>query len=100
MTPCLADERAKYQIRVQGRLEPLSAARLGDLTLVVHESEQNTITDLSGWIGDQAALMGVLEQLYALGLPLLSVERLKRTWTLTNDPDESDRSRPRRSGDE
>ena len=101
MTPCLADERAKYQIRVQGRLEPLWAARLGDLTLVVHDAgEQNTITDLTGWVGDQAALMGVLEQLYALGLTLLSVERLKNTRTLTNDPDESDRSRALRPGDE
>jgi hypothetical protein len=78
MAASLADERAQYQIRVQGRLEPLWAARLGDLTLAVHDGGRNAaVTDLTGWIGDQAALMGVLEQLYALGLTILSVERLE-----------------------
>jgi hypothetical protein len=79
MTNYLSDERAKYQIRVQGRLEPQSAARLGDMTLAVHEGEgQPVVTDLTGWIADQAALMGVLEQLYALGVTVVSVERLKK----------------------
>jgi hypothetical protein len=78
MTNYLSDERAKYQIRVQGRLEPQSAARLGDMTLAVQEGEgQPVVTDLTGWIADQAALMGVLEQLYALGVTVVSVERLK-----------------------
>jgi len=77
MAASLADERAQYRIRVQGRLEPLWAARLGDLTLAVRDGGGRTVvTDLTGWISDQAALMGVLEQLYALGLTLLSVERL------------------------
>jgi len=78
MAASLADETAQYQIRVQGRLEPLWAARLGDLTLDVHEGGgKAAVTDLTGWIGDQAALMGVLQQLYALGLTILSVERLQ-----------------------
>ena len=78
MAASLADERAQYQIRVQGRLEPLWAARLGDLTLDVHEGRgQTAVTDLTGWIVDQAALMGVLGQLYSLGLTILSVERLE-----------------------
>jgi hypothetical protein len=78
MTACLADERAKYQIRIEGRLAPLSAARLGDMTLTVHDrGGQTVVTDLTGWVSDQAALMGVLAQLYALGVTLLSVERLE-----------------------
>jgi hypothetical protein len=77
MTACLADEGATYQIRIQGRLEPLRAARLGDMTLAVEGQGGDAVTDLTGWISDQAALMGVLEQLYALGMTLLSVERLK-----------------------
>jgi hypothetical protein len=77
MTNYLSDERAKYQIRVQGRLDAQWAARLGDMTLAVHEG-QPVITDLTGWIADQAALMGVLEQLYALGVTVVSVERLKQ----------------------
>jgi hypothetical protein len=77
MTAFLADERARYAIRVQGRLEPRWAERLGDLTLAIRDGRgQRTVTDLTGWMGDQAALMGVLEQLYARGLTLLSVERL------------------------
>jgi hypothetical protein len=78
MAASLADERAQYQIRVQGRLEPLWVARLGDLTLSVHDGGRKAaVTDLTGWIGDQAALMGVLGQLYSLGLTILSVERLE-----------------------
>jgi hypothetical protein len=76
MTPSFADERAKYQIRVQGRLDSRWASRLGDLVLAFDQRGQPPFTDLTGWIADQAALMGVLEQLYALGVTILSVERL------------------------
>ncbi|MGE5199390.1 MAG: hypothetical protein ACM3H9_07095, partial [Rhodospirillaceae bacterium] len=63
MTTCLADLGAKYRIRVQGRLEPLRAARLGDMTPVVQgRSGAADVTELTGWLADQAALMGVLEQ--------------------------------------
>ena len=77
MTDCLADTRAKYQVRVQGRLDPLWAARLGEMTLAVHGSGATSVTDLTGWVADQAALMGLLEQIYALGLTLLCVDRLE-----------------------
>jgi hypothetical protein len=77
MTACLADERATYRIRVQGQLDRLWVGRLGDLTLTSDRDEATPVTNLTGWIADQAALMGVLEQLYALGLTILSVERLK-----------------------
>jgi len=75
MTDRLADARARYQIRVQGRLDPLWVAHLGEMTLGVHGSGATSITDLTGWVADQAALMGVLQQLYALGVTLLSVDR-------------------------
>ena len=74
----LADARARYRIRVEGRLEPLWTARLGDLTVAVTgESGMVPVTDLTGWIADQAALMGVFGQLYALGVAILTVERLE-----------------------
>jgi hypothetical protein len=58
-------------------MDPQWAARLGDLTLAVRDrGGQTAVTELTGWIGDQAALMGVLQQLYAMGVMLLSVERL------------------------
>ena len=79
MTASLADEKAQYRIRVQGRLAPSWATRLGDLALTVDDAAGDTaVTDLTGWISDQAALMGVLEQLYAMNLTLLRVERLEQ----------------------
>jgi len=76
MTALVADEGARYRIRVYGRLDPFWAARLGDMTLAVHDGGGRTpVTDLTGWVTDQAALMGVLEQLYTLGVTLVSVER-------------------------
>jgi len=78
MIASLADQRAKYRIRVHGRLEAQWAARLGDLTVAVRDGDgQAAATDITGWITDQAALMGVLEQLYSMGLTLLTVERLE-----------------------
>jgi hypothetical protein len=78
MTAYVADERARYQIRVQGRLDRLWAARLGEMTMAVHDDEGDAVTDLTGWVTDQAALIGVIEQLYTLGVTLLSVECLER----------------------
>jgi hypothetical protein len=78
MMTTLADQGATYRIQVQGRLAPQWGARLSGLTLAVGAGGgQTAVTVLTGWISDQAALMGVLEQLYALGVPLLSVERLE-----------------------
>jgi hypothetical protein len=76
-TDCLADKRARYRIRIHGRLEPLAAARLGDLALAIREGNGPApVTDITGWISDQAALMGLLEQLYSMGSTLVRVERL------------------------
>jgi hypothetical protein len=77
MTASLADKPAMYRIQVQGRLEPQWAARLGDLTMASGAAgDRSAVTDLTGWVADQAALLGVLGQLYALGVTLLSVERV------------------------
>ena len=39
--------------------------------------EQESVTTLEGRVRDQAELMGVLNSLYELHLPILSVELLK-----------------------
>ena len=65
-----------YAIRVQGRLSPgwedrvagMQVTQGGDL------GEQPTTT-FTGALRDQAELMGVLNTLYELHLPILSVER-------------------------
>lgn len=77
MTTCRADERARHRIRIQGRLELPQVSRLGELTLAVHGTGAAAVTELTVWIADQAALMGVLEQLYSLGVTLIGVERLE-----------------------
>ncbi|HSB69019.1 MAG TPA: hypothetical protein VLT62_06780 [Candidatus Methylomirabilis sp.] len=73
----LISQSALYRIRVAGRLGPEWAERLGGLTLASRTAQDwGTITELCGHLPDQAALMGVLAQLYGTGAPLLSVEWL------------------------
>ena len=63
--------------RVDGRLPPRWSARLGGMTIAIQEEPgQPTITELTGPLPDQAALLGVLNQLYLHLVPLLSVECL------------------------
>lgn len=79
MTISRLDERALYRIRVDnGRLEGAVPERLGGMKLVVVEAEGSpSLADLTGWVADQAALMGILDQLYSRGATLVSVERLE-----------------------
>jgi hypothetical protein len=64
---------ATYQIKVQGRLDK-SWNEWDEKMTVTIESEDNhpPVTILSGTV-DQAALVGLLRRLYAMGLPLISV---------------------------
>jgi hypothetical protein len=49
------------------------------MTIAIREAPgQPTITELTGSLPDQAALLGVLNQLYLHLVPLLSVECLSR----------------------
>ena len=68
------DKPAKYCIRVQGVLDKGYFNRLGDMLIKVANREyQNPETTLTGRVRDQAQLMGILNSLYELHLPLLSV---------------------------
>jgi len=69
------DQRARYEIRVQGRLEEGWSEYIGDLKIRT-ERTQPPVTVLTGMVTDQAALQGLLSSLYSLGLPLLSVRQL------------------------
>ena len=60
-----------YQIKVPGHLDERWIEWVGRMTFSV-ESDGSAITTLTG-IVDQAALHGLLRQLYTLGLPLISV---------------------------
>jgi hypothetical protein len=66
-----------YRIRVQGRLDETWADRLGGMAITsTTTKEKLPVTRLVGPLIDQAALSGVLNTLYELHLPLLSVENL------------------------
>ncbi len=66
---------AVYRIRVFGVLDPAWSDRLQGMKVSIIQSEQHPdCTELSGWLADQAALMGVLQELYNCGIPLLHVE--------------------------
>jgi hypothetical protein len=68
---------ATYRIRVQGRLDKSWADRLGGLSITADpDTKKAPVTILVGHLVDQAALSGILNTLYELHLPLLSVENL------------------------
>lgn len=65
---------ARYRILVQGGLDNRWSGRLGGLEITEASSEEDfMVTQLRGEIVDQAALLGVLNCLYDLQLPLISV---------------------------
>ena len=67
------DQPATYQIKVPGHLDKRWSEWAEGMTLKVEsEGDRLPITTLTG-TADQAALHGLLRQLYSLGLPLISV---------------------------
>jgi hypothetical protein len=64
---------ATYQIKVPGHLDPSWSEWAGGVTVVVESGDNDLpVTTLTGTF-DQAALQGLLRQLYSPGLPLISV---------------------------
>ena len=75
--PLRRDERATYQILVQGILDSQWSDTLGGMQISeAGPGEACTVTTLRGELEDQSALAGVLNLIFMLGLPLLSVECL------------------------
>jgi hypothetical protein len=72
------DSPALYRICVAGELGAAWSDRLGgmEISVTVHETSP-PVTTLEGVLKDQAALTGVLNSLYELHMPVLSVERLE-----------------------
>ena len=67
----------RYQISIQGSLNADWSDRLGGLRIVTTPApDGKTVTTLSGEVVDQAVLLGVLNALYDLRYPLLSVRYL------------------------
>ncbi len=72
------DGPAVYRIRVRGKIPTSWSERFEDMTITVDTLDlSGCTTTLLGELGDQASLVGVLNSLYGLHLPLLSVECLQ-----------------------
>ena len=70
------DQPAFYQIQVQGLLsQNWLADYFDDMHVAVEGEDGWAVTTLTGYMIDQAALYGLLQKLYTLGLVLLKVER-------------------------
>ena len=67
-------EPGLYEIRIKGHLENRWAHWFGGLTITL-EDDGDTL--LTGPVVDQAALHGLLKKVRDLGMPLLSVNRVK-----------------------
>jgi hypothetical protein len=87
----------EYQICVEGKIGPRWLAWFDGLSIVTTGDEPaeqaeagSAITTLTGVLSDQAALAGLLQKLYTLGLPLLEVRRKEA----------ASADKPARSGDE
>ncbi len=71
------DSPAYYQIRVQGRIDQTWSDRLEGMAISLSSKDgEPPVTAMEGKLYDQSALAGVLNTLYELRLPVLSVERL------------------------
>jgi hypothetical protein len=69
---------ATYRIKVQGYLGKNRSDFLSGMTITTtSQGDQGTVTTLEGQLRDQAELSGVLNTLYELHLPILSVECLR-----------------------
>lgn len=72
------DNPATYWINVQGRIPASWCDRMEGMTVMQSSPEATApVTTLMGELSDQAALAGVLNTLYELHLPLLTVKRLR-----------------------
>lgn len=68
---------AVYRIRVKGHIDEGLSDQLGGMVITrAFTEEKQPMTILVGQLTDQAALSGVLNELYELHLPLLTVESL------------------------
>jgi len=71
-------EPGVYRVRVVGRLGPEWGDRFDGVELVSSRHADGTVTtELTGPFADQAALVGLIEQLAAVGARLLHLELVR-----------------------
>jgi hypothetical protein len=77
-----------YQISVQGRISERWSHWFEDMHACIQPGAGPETTTLTAVVVDQAALLGILQKLYTLGLPLLLVCR-EEAGGLASTPDET-----------
>lgn len=89
---------AIYRIEVEGILDENWADSLAGMRISSRKrADQSTVTTMAGRLIDQAELAGVLNSLYELHLPILSVKIL----TENGDPQDMDKpSHPQPEGED
>ena len=71
-------EPAVYRIRIQGILDKNWSDYCGGMAIEhVGDPKQSAMSILIGKVADQSALIGVLNALFDIGYPILSVEYLE-----------------------
>jgi hypothetical protein len=65
---------AHYRVTVVGSLDENWSSRIGMQVKVHRDVDNNPITTLMGVVIDQGMLLGVLNYVYDLGMPILKVE--------------------------
>ncbi|NCC36245.1 MAG: hypothetical protein EOM24_30180 [Chloroflexia bacterium] len=75
-----SDREATYVIQIRGHVEPHWQVEL-QLQLTYTETESGTISTLTGYLPDQAAMLGVLNRLAMWGYQIVLVRYLPQ-----NDP--------------
>ncbi|MEE4606413.1 MAG: hypothetical protein V2J65_34395 [Desulfobacteraceae bacterium] len=79
---------ATYHIEVEGVLDEIWTDSLAGMRISTRKrADQSTVMTLTGRLKDQAELSGVLNGLYELHLPILSVEILSEDNDAQKDPD-------------
>ena len=79
---------ATYRIEVEGVLDEIWADSLAGMRISSRKrADQSTVATLTGRLRDQAELSGVLNGLYELHLPILSVKILAEDNDAQKDPD-------------
>lgn len=71
--PTTSPQTGFYEIRVKGQLDESWSDWLEGLKVNLLDNGEMI---LSGYIGDQAALMGTLNKIYGLSLTLLSLSKI------------------------
>ncbi len=67
-----------YEIQVQGLISQHWLGYFNGFSINVRGEDGWAVTTMTGQIVDQAALQGILQQLYSLGLVLLFVKRKEK----------------------